>query len=215
MNMNGSAYQSQGVDIAHSIVRELRSPEFIPIVYPELFRRGITGGSFHSYMVSALLLLGNRLGYSPICDSPVFDPLDKLLTGDGSKRPDSVWFERGTTIARVLIEFEHFTSTSLEHKARNLILMTNAHKYDIKLLTLMYWATEVRSVSELKSAVEIFKNGFSQNGYKYYPPACPVLILETKTIGKEEYLIIDGFIVRQLIIDKENKPYRVNELNQK
>ena len=119
MKINGAVLNEQGVEIARSIIEQLRSPEFIPIVYPELFGKGIEGGSFHPYMVSALLLLGDRLGFSPICDSPIFDRLITLLTGEGNKRPDSVWFERGTSIVRVLIEFERFTSTSLEHKAQN------------------------------------------------------------------------------------------------
>ena len=90
--------------------------------------------------------------------------------------------------------------------------MANGHQDDIQLLTLIYWATNVKPLSDLKKAVETFKNGFYKNGNKYNPPKCPVLILETKILNGE-YLRIDGFITRQLIVDRENKPHKVEELN--
>ena len=127
-----------GRDIAQTIMEGLRSPDILPAAYPALFEGGVAEGSFHSYMLSALLLLGDQLGYSAVFDSPIFDSLDNLLLGEGAKRPDSIWFERETETVRVLTEFERYTAKSLEPKARNLLLMANACAEDVYLLVLMY-----------------------------------------------------------------------------
>jgi hypothetical protein len=210
--MNGNNLALKGIEIASSLVKGLRSQEFIPVVYPVLFEKGIESGSFHPYMVSSLLLLGDRLGFSPICDSPIFDRINLLLIDEGRKRPDSVWFERGSSIVRVLIEFERFTTTSLENKAQNLIMMADGNKDAIQLIVLIYWSNDIRPLSDLQKSISIFRNGFHRNGAKFNPPTCPVLILETKT-GVDELVKIEGFIVRQLIVDGENKPQKVDELN--
>ena len=160
MNALDETRLQQGGKIAQTIMQCLRSPDILLATYPALFEGGVAEGSFHSYMLSALLLLGDRLGYSAVCDSPIFDRLDNLLLGEGSKRPDSVWFDRGTEIVRVLVEFERYTANSLQPKARNLLIMANACAKDLNLLVLMYWTLGARALAELRAAYDLFKRGF-------------------------------------------------------
>jgi hypothetical protein len=203
-----------GLDLAQTILKGLRSPNFLPTIYTTLFNSGVTEGAFHSYMVSALLILGNLLGYSAVCDSPVFDRLDNLLTGECSKRPDSVWFKRGTETIQTLFEFERYQPNALEQKARNLTFMANSITSSIKLLCLIYWTWEVLDHSLLKGTIDVFRKGFKIRNSSFGPISCPVLILEVKTKSVNgEKVLIDGFIVRGFVHGGENKQYIVEKLN--
>lgn len=203
----------RGREVARTIIQKLRSPDILPTAYPALFEGGVTEGSFHSYMLSALLLLGDRLGYSAVCDSPIFDRLDNLLLGEGSKRPDSIWFERGAETARVLIEFERYTANSLKPKARNLLLMANACAEDVNLLVLMYWTVQVRALAELRAAYELSKRGVRSKGSKFGPGPCPMLLLETIAKRRGERLTISSFVAKQFVFGAEDKRYVVEDLN--
>jgi len=213
MNALDETRLQRGREIAQTIVQGLRSPDILPATYPALFEGGVTEGSFHSYMLSALLLLGSQLEYSAVCDSPIFDRLDNLLLGEGSKRPDSIWFERGTETVRVLIEFERYTANSLEPKARNLLLMSNACAEDVNLLVLMYWTVQVRDAAELRAACELSKRGFRSKGSRFGPAPCPMLLLETIVKRSAERLTVDSFVARQFVFSGENKHYIVENLN--
>jgi hypothetical protein len=203
----------QGREVAKTIVQNLRNSDFLRVTYPALYERGVAEGSFHSYMVSALLLLGDRLGYSAVCDSPIFDRLDNVLLGEGGKRPDSIWFERGTETVRVLIEFERYTSSALKPKAQNLILMSNACAEDLSLLTLMYWTTQIRDLTDLDASSSVAKRGFRRKGSYFRPSPCPILLLETLVKPSVEGLMVDSFVAKQFIFGGENKHYVADELN--
>ncbi|HEY7416238.1 MAG TPA: hypothetical protein VH593_13680, partial [Ktedonobacteraceae bacterium] len=127
------------VALAESLVALLRDSRFLPWVYRDLFSSGIDEGSLHAYMLSALVLVGDRLGLSPVSDAPIFDRLDKLLMGEGAKRPDAVWFARGTPEVQCLVEFERYTSHSLLPKARNLLIMAKEIQPAPQLVVLNYW----------------------------------------------------------------------------
>ena len=203
----------RGWEVARTVLQGLRSPGLVPAAYPALHEGGVAEGSFHSYMLSALLLLGHRLGYSAVLDSPVFDRLDNLLLSEGSKRPDSVWFERGTETVRVLIEFEKYTANSLESKARNLVLTANACAEDVTLVVLMYWTTQVRSWGDLRRAAELARKGFRSKGSYFSPAACPMLIVETIVERHGERLTVSSFVAKDFVIGGENKDYVVEDLN--
>jgi len=203
-----------GRDIAQTIMAGLRSPDILPATYPTLFEGGVTVGSLHSYVLSALLLLGSQLEYSAVCDSPIFDRLDNLLLGESSKRPDSVWFERGTETVRVLIEFERYTANSLRPKARNLLLMSNACAEDVNLLVLMYWTVQVRDAAQVSGACELSKRGFRSKGSRFGPAPCPLLLLETIVERRGERLTISSFVAKQFVFGGENKSYVVGDLNE-
>jgi hypothetical protein len=203
----------RGWEIARGLVSSLRSSETIRETYPALLGGGVLEGALHSYMLSALLLLGDRMGYSAVCDSPVFDKMDNLLLGEGSKRPDSVWLERGTETVRVLIEFERYTTNSLAAKTRNLLMMANSCIEDIELLVLMYWTLGVRDGSDLHAAYGLARRGFSSNDFRVAPASCPLMVLETLTRRIGDRRTLDGFIVRQFVYGGEDKQYIVNELN--
>jgi hypothetical protein len=204
--------QELGEDTARKLVRSLRAPDILPQVYPSLFR-GLAEGSLHSYMLSALIVLGDRLGYSAVCDSPVFDHLDNVLLGEGNKRPDSIWFERGTDKIRVLVEYERFANHALEKKARNLMFMANSYKDEIELLVLIYWTPMLRPDLDLISASDIFKNGFTYDSSRFGPISCPSIIIETKVTKANSIFAVEGFIVRRFIFEGENKSQIVNNLN--
>jgi len=203
----------RGCEVARTIIQGLRSPDILPPLYPALFEAGVVEGSFHSYMLSALLVLGDQLGYSAVLDSPVFDRLDNLLLSEGSKRPDSTWFERGTETMRVLIEFERYTAHSLEAKVRNLLLMANACAEDVSLLVLMYWTAQVRALAELRAASELSKKGFRSKGSQFAPGPCPMLFVETIAQWHGERLAIASFVAKQFVFGGENKGYIVQDLN--
>jgi hypothetical protein len=214
MTVFDEARLKRGRDVARTIVRRLRSSDFLHAAYPHLFEgKGVAEGSFHSYMLSALLLLGDRLGYSAVVDSPIFDRLDNLLLGEGSKRPDSIWFERGTETVRVLIEFERYTASSLSPKVRNLILMANACAENIDLLVLMYWTLQVRKPMELRTACRVAERGFRSKGCQFGPASCPILLLETIVRPGAERLTVESFVAKQFIFGGENKHYVAEGLN--
>jgi len=203
----------RGWKVAQTIVQGLRSSDILPAVYPALFEGGVTEGSFHSYMLSALLLLGDRLGYSPVFDSPIFHRLDNLLLGEGAKRPDSMCFERGTETVRVLIEFERYTTNALDPKARNLLLMANACAEDVDLLVLMYWTVEVRGLAELRAAYDLARRGFGSRGSQFGSGPCPMLLLETIAKRRRGRLTISSFVAKQFVFGGEDKTYVVEDLN--
>ncbi len=79
-----AAAQDEGAHLAQQLVRAMRVPSFLPTIYPAMFNHGVDEGTLHAYMLSALVLVGDRLGFSPVSDSPIFDRLDKLLMGEGA-----------------------------------------------------------------------------------------------------------------------------------
>jgi hypothetical protein len=67
-----------GSELAQRLTGALRDSTFLPAIYPSVFVGGIDDGSLHAYMLSALVLVGDRLGYTPVCDAPIFDRLVDL-----------------------------------------------------------------------------------------------------------------------------------------
>lgn len=204
-----------GRDVAHNILAGLRSPIILREVYPILFQAGVAAGALHSYMLSGLVLLGEHLGYSPVCDSPVFDAIDNLLIGEGSKRPDSIWFERGEEKIKVLIEFERLKPGALESKVKNLLIMSKPHLHDLDLVILNYWSENVYPKSQLGKVLELAQNGFKTNGVQFGPLPCPLVLLETIVCNKGKGIVIEDFSVKLLVFGREDKSYISEELNTK
>lgn len=202
-----------GLALAEKLVSVLRKPDFLQFVYPAMFLSGIPEGSLHAFMLSSLVLVGDRLGYSPVCDTPVFDYLDNLLLGEGSKRPDSVWYERGSSAIRALVEFERYQSVALERKVRNLLIMANTCRLDINLLVLIYWTNHIRTFADLEPACKTIIQGFEQNESRFTFANCPFLILETFVKQVELGVCITSFIARKYFYRGENKPYIIDYLN--
>jgi hypothetical protein len=202
-----------GIDLAGRLIDLVRDPAFLPSIYPALIGAGIDEGSLHASMLSALVLAGDRLGFSPICDSPIFDRLDLLLTREGAKRPDAVWYGRGTQSVRCLIEFERYTRQSLALKARNLLMMGKELRDDLHLAVLSYWTYAALTDSELDDARRVFEVGFRHTqGVSFPPLACPALVLEMLVTAGAGRTRIAGFVPRLFVANGENKRYVVDML---
>jgi len=215
MKRNEGFVHPEGLTLADRLLSALRKKDFLEPIYPALFSQGIPEGSLHAYMLSGLLLLGEHLGFSPICDAPVFNQLDNLLLGEGSKRPDSIWYERGCSAIRMLVEFEHYQGNAIEQKARNLLIMANVCRAELHLITLIYWTDQIRSLANLQSACHVIAKGFTQNGSRFKPADCPFFLLEACVGQAEQGIFLASFIARQFIYDGENKLYIVDCLNAK
>lgn len=206
--MSEIALRDAGMRLAGDILAALRDPAFLPRVYPDLFDAGIEEGSLHAYMLSALVLVGDRLGFSPVSDAPVFDYLDKLLTGEGAKRPDAIWFTRGTRKIECLVEFERYTSHSLAPKARNLLIMGKEIQPPPQLVVLNYWAYSSPSASDLHESQRVFGQGFTHASGQTFPAlSSPALALETRVASYDGRVRIQGFAPRLFVADGEDKPY--------
>ncbi len=203
----------KGRNAAEKILEGLRSPLILPVAYPMLFNIGIAEGTLHSYMLSGLVLLGDRLGYSAVCDSPIFDALDNLLLGEGNKRPDCVWFERISGKIKVLIEFERYKPGAIEAKVKNLLIMSKPHLQDLGMILLIYWSEHVRTEADLGNALELARRGFRASGSQYGPPTCPFLILETIVKQRDTQVTIESFAARYFLAKGENKDHIVDILN--
>ncbi len=202
-----------GSDLAQRLIGGLRDPTFLPAIYPSVFVSGIDDGSLHAYMLSALVLVGDRLGYTPVCDAPMFDRLDKLLTGEGAKRPDAVWFRRGTSNVECLIEFERYSGSSLVPKAQNLLVMSKELQPSLELVVLNYWTYASCSDTDLRAAGDVFAHGFQHaSGMTFRPLVCPALMLETLVINEAGHVTIAGTWPRLFVAASENKRYVVEEL---
>lgn len=203
-----------GVKLAQQLISALRDRALLPSLFPALFTEGIDDGSLHAYMLSALVLVGERLGFSPVADAPVFDRLDKLLMGEGAKRPDAVWFERGQQEIRCLIEFERYTSHSLAPKSRNLLIMGKELQPPPHLVVLNYWTYAPASAGALNEVQSIFAHGFRHSAGITFPPLeCPSLILETLVTNRDERTSINTIVPRLFVSGREDKPYIVERLN--
>lgn len=213
MNVGDGFEHQEGLELAKRLISSLRRRDFLESIYPALFSQGIQEGSLHAYVLSGLVLLGEHLGFSPVCDAPVFNQFDNLLLDESSKRPDSIWFERGGNAIRMLIEFERYQGNAIEHKARNLLIMASACRTELQLITLIYWTDQIRSLANLQPASNVIANGFTQNGSKFRPANCPFLLLEACIEQSEQGVILTSFIARQFIFRGENKPYIVDYLN--
>lgn len=203
----------EGLALAIKLLSILRREKFLESVYPAMFTTGIPDGSLHAYMVSGLLLIGEHLGFSPVCDAPVFNQLDNLLLGEGTKRPDSIWYERRDKFIRMLVEFERYQGNAIDQKARNLLIMANTCQADLRLITMFYWNDKIISPTNLQKTNNIIARGFSQMESRFSPAKCPFLLLETLIRKAEEGIIITSFIARQFIYRGENKSHIVDYLN--
>jgi hypothetical protein len=205
---------NSGVQLAQNLVVSLRDNAFLPAVYPALYNGGIDEGSLHSYMLSALVLVGDRLGYSPVSDAPIFDRLDKLLMGEGAKRPDAIWFQRDREEIQCLIEFERYTSRSLVPKARNLLIMSKELQPPPHLIVLNYWTYSTVSPDMLREVQSVFAHGFRHTTSMIFPPLrCPALVLESLVAIQEERARVQAIVPRLFVYDGEDKPYIVQRLN--
>jgi hypothetical protein len=213
MNSIDSTHSDMGREIAKTIITGIRSPNILKEIYPTLFNTGVPDGALHAYVLSSLVLLGDQLGFSAVCDSPVFDTLDNLLLGEGSKRPDSVWFERGSDQPKILFEFERFKPGALEIKIKNLLIMSKSYIQELDSMFLIFWSEGILPITVLSPAIELSKKGFRASGCQYGPSTCPIVFIETVVRKNSKGLIIENFIVRQYIFGRENKAYIVDELN--
>jgi hypothetical protein len=202
-----------GRELARRLIAALRDPAFLPVIYPALYGDGVDEGSLHAYMLSGLVLIGDHLGYSPVCDSPIFDRLDKLLTSEGAKRPDAIWFTRGTQTVRCLLEFERYTRFSLVSKAKNLLVMGKELQGDLHLAVLDYWTYTPLSDMDLVDVRRIFESGFRHSSGVAFPPlTCATAIIETLVTHQGGKSHIIGVLPRVFAIGGETKTYVVNEL---
>ncbi|WIG57798.1 MAG: hypothetical protein OJF49_000543 [Ktedonobacterales bacterium] len=207
------AHQQPGMTLARWLLEQLHDPAFLPVMYPALFARGIDDGALHAYMLSALVLVGHRLGYSPVCDSPIFDRLDKLLMGEGAKRPDAVWFSRTDQTPRCLVEFERYTPNALAPKARNLLIMGKQISATLDLIVLDYWTYIPVPDAQLAAPLAIFSHGFTHaTGMSFSALPCPALVLETQVEARDGKTAISHVAPRLVIADGEHKPYMLREL---
>lgn len=202
-----------GIALAQRLMAAHRNREFLPRIYPSLFTLGIDEGSLHAYVLSAHVLIGERLGFTPVSDSPIFDRLDKLLTGEGEKRPDAVWLSRTAQDVRCLVEFERYTPHSLVLKARNLLVMGKEHQDTLELVVLDYWTYAPVPESSLLGAQRVFEQGFRHaSGAGFLSLACPALVLETLVTDNVGRTSVAGVGPRLFVAMGENKSYVIEEL---
>lgn len=212
--MSETPIQDEGIRVAENLMTILRDQRFLWERYPDLFTAGIDEGSLHAYMLSALVLVGDRLGFSPVSDAPIFDRLDKTLMGEGAKRPDAVWFARGTQEVRCLVEFERYTSHSLVPKARNLLIMGKELQPSPYLVVLSYWTYSPISARALRDTHTIFARGFTHaSGMSFHALRCPVLVLETLVTDQAGRAHVHSFAPRLFIYNGEDKPYVVQRVD--
>lgn len=206
--------RDDGARLAQRLLATMRDSSFLPAVYPALFCQGIDEGSLHAYMLSALVLVGDRLGFTPVADAPIFDRLDKLLMGEGAKRPDAIWFQRGQDEIRLLLEFERFTSRSLAPKARNLLIMGKELQPMPRLVVLNYWTYTPVAADALHEVQAVFAHGFRHATGVLFPPlGCPALALETLVAVQGGRTSVQAITPRLFVQDQEDKPYVVQRLN--
>ena len=205
-----------GIELARGLMTALRDPAFLPGVYPSLFNEGIREGALHATMLSALVLVGARLGFTPICDAPVFDELHLALTGDASKRPDAVWLDRDERRIRGLIEFERYSLQSLAPKAKNLLLMGAAAGPQLDLAVLAYWVYGQVTHRALEDAAATFAHGFVHaSGATFRRLDCLSLIVEFRVTATTSNRVALGDIEpRMAVAAGEDKPYLLADLTQ-
>ena len=211
--MTFPSHQQPGMTLARRLLEQLRDPAFLPTLYPAFFAHGIDEGALHAYMLSALVLVGERLGFSPVCDSPIFDRLDKLLMGEGAKRPDAVWFSRESQMPRCLVEFERYAPHALAPKARNLLIMGKEISATLDLIVLDYWTYTPVPDTQLAAPLAIFSHGFTHaTGMSFPAQPCPALVLETLVESRDGKTAITHVAPRLVIANGEHKPYMLREL---
>ena len=158
--------------------------------------------------------LSDRLGFTPVADAPIFDRLDTLLTGEGAKRPDAIWFERGHAEIRCLIEFERYTTQSLTPKAKNLLIVGKELHPTPYLVVLNFWTSVPgHSSSALQEAERVLARGFTHSTGAYFPPlGCPALVLETLVSDDNVRTRIQSITPRLFVYCSEDKPHIVRQL---
>lgn len=212
--MTNSPSSDQSALLAEKLMRTLRDAEFLNEIYPHMFSSGVDEGSLHAYMLSALVLVGDRLEFAPVSDAPVSDRLDKMLIGEGAKRPDAIWFTRGRQEIECLVEFERYTSRSLLPKARNLLIMGKELQPSPHLVILIYWTYTPIPTSALQPTQAVFAEGFSHpSGIRFHCFACPSLVIETLVDDQNGRVRIRQFTPRLYVQNGENKPYIIKRLN--
>lgn len=211
--MSEQSVRDDGMRLAENLVTVLHDKTFLPELYPNLFATGIDEGSLHAYMLSAFVLIGSQLGFSPVSDAPIFDRLDKMLMGEGAKRPDAVWFARNTQEVRCLVEFERYSSHSLLPKARNLLVMGKELLPPPHLVVLNYWTYSSIAANALEGSLSTFARGFRHSsGIFFSPLACPALVLETLVANRVSGTRVQAIVPQLFIFDGEDKPYIIHHL---
>jgi len=136
--------------LVETLMYEFNSMSLLKEKYPMLIRDGVDEGALHFYIVSYLAILGDRIGYSAVVDTPIFDKSLGIITErDYGKRPDSLWLDKDG-IKRVIFEFERYvTENKLEEKAKKL-----------QLIGFIYWTFFDKEQPKIDKIKNIFINGF-------------------------------------------------------
>jgi len=187
-----------GLEISKKLIEELKKDGLLGAKYPPLWK-GVKRGDFHSYLLSFLVLLGDRLGFMSLSDVPTSDEDTAKIVGEKyEKRPDAIWINRKTFQTEVIIECE---GTNYIEKTKNLILFSDYcknSKQKLKLICLICWNLKNKIKIPFRKVKEIFLRGFHKKKFFFKPPGVPILIIgcKTKNSPTNKFVsIIDFWIV--------------------
>ena len=151
---------------ADALRGEFRSLEFAREEFPMLTTWGVDDFShtIHSLGCNYLSAFGRQCGYWAISDYPI--RVDTRANGH-SVRPDVAWWDKSTSGAVLLGEFERVDGrgvAKLVDKARNLLEAHHALSERPRILLLVGWTLAGTEVGCLNSVRAVMHDGFRPTG---------------------------------------------------
>jgi hypothetical protein len=134
-------------------------------MFPQVVVRGLLDYScnIHSFGCSYWTALGQREGFSALCEVPAPNSGVAAMMGD-NVISDSAWFTKTKDDPEVLVEFERYSDASDEmkllYKAQNLLLGYWRWNQQPKLLVLAYWTKGLRNLPDHNAMRQNIRKGF-------------------------------------------------------
>lgn len=176
----------------HEQIQSVLEGGYIDSAFPILSTKGVKDADvfMHSLGCSVWNTLGHELGYMAIAEGPA-----PVASGDNI-RSDSVWFDKGDTTPRVLVEFERYdgserTKAKLVEKLINLMEASVRWDQQPILLVLSAWSSGLVSAPDFSALDAVFCNGAtSSKGSRVPKPTACTLLLHRMVMESD----VDGYL---------------------
>lgn len=163
------------------IPAETEHLKIVTELFPQVVNRGLPDFScnIHSFGCTYWTSLGQRAGFSAICEIPAPNLGRAALKGD-NVISDSAWFPKFDDFPVVLVEFERYSDTSdipkLTAKVQNLLLAFLRWQQHPTALVLAYWTRGLRNLPNHQVMRDIIRNGFTTAAREVVPGSRQVVI---------------------------------------
>lgn len=191
------------IELAKKILHIINDKDLLNSFYPFHKELGISNSDIHNFILSYLILVGDKLDFSPVSESRLIDKSNAILDDRfAAKRPDVRWYMKDPPFhTKVLIEYER---QKIEEKVENLIIMSEdaALNGERNLLCILIYHVDLKQKQpNLSNALELIHNRIRNSPNYNLIKGNAYLIIKNVLLKKEGSIKIERFDKMRFIYD--------------